>query len=201
MSATAAAAPARIGLLFGSFNPIHIGHLILAQHMATRTDLTEVWFVVSPQSPYKIGEELLPEQDRLSLVEAAIAGNARLRAVDLEFRLPKPNYTITTLDELRRLHPTQEFVLLMGADNLTGLAGWKATDRIQREFDIYVYPRPGHAVAEDTTPNIRLRLVSAPLLAISATLVRQTVQAGKSIRYLVPDAVEQLILARGYWQK
>lgn len=201
MSIAATIRSARIGLLFGSFNPIHTGHLILAQYMATHTDLSEVWLVVSPQSPYKLNQDLLPEAIRFSLVKAAIAGNNRLRAIDLEFKLPKPNFTITTLDELRRLHPETEFVLLMGGDNLLGLAGWKDAERIQREFEIYVYPRPGYAVPAEKEVNSNLRIVAAPLLDISATFIRQCIEAGKSIRYLVPEAVEQQIVVGGYWRK
>ncbi|WP_375437007.1 nicotinate (nicotinamide) nucleotide adenylyltransferase [uncultured Hymenobacter sp.] len=200
MSVVTTPESARIGLLFGSFNPIHTGHLILAHYMATHTDLTEVWLVVSPQSPYKTNQELLSEDSRFSLVEAAIAGNDRLRAINLEFKLSKPNFTIATLDELCRLHPTLEFVLLMGGDNLLGLAGWKDTERIQREFDIYVYPRPGYQLPAKASDSMRLRIVTAPLLDISATFIRQSIQAGKSIRYLVPEAVEQRIIAGSYWQ-
>lgn len=192
---------ARIGLLFGSFNPIHIGHLVLANYMAFHTDLSEVWLVVSPQSPYKVDQDLLSEDIRYSLVEAAITGNNRLRAIDLEFKLSKPNFTITTLDELHRLYPEVEFVLLMGGDNLLGLAGWKDTERIQREFDIYVYPRPGYELLPDDSVKARLRIINAPLLDISATFIRQSIEAGKSIRYLVPEVVEQQIVANGYWQK
>lgn len=195
------AAPSpRIGLLFGSFNPIHIGHLIVAQHMATHTDLTAVWFVVSPQSPYKVGQELLPEQDRLALVQAAIAGNPQLGTSNVEFGLPKPSYTITALDELRHQHPGQQFALLMGSDNLAGFPGWHAADRIRQEFDLYVYPRPGYPVPADAT-NSRLHVAAAPLLDISATFIRQSVRAGRSIRYLVPESVEHLIRARGYWRE
>lgn len=200
MSAVIATRSVRIGLLFGSFNPIHTGHLILAHYMATHTDLSEVWLVVSPQSPYKVNEDLLPEHIRFSLVEAAIAGNDRLRAVDLEFKLPKPSFTITTLEEFRRLHPEIEFVLLMGSDNLLGLAGWKDTERIQREFDLYVYPRPGYSLPTEESTSNRLRIVNAPLLDISATFIRQCITDGKSIRYLVPEAVEQQIDAGGYWR-
>lgn len=190
----------RVGLLFGSFNPIHIGHLILAQHMATHTDLSEVWFVVSPQSPYKVGQQLLPQTDRLTLVQAAVADNERLRASDVEFQLPQPNYTITTLDQLTRRYPQHEFVLLMGGDNLVGLAGWKEAARIQREFDIYVYPRPGYAISAEAASNPRLRIIEAPLLDISATFIRECLQTGKSIRYLVPEAVERQIAANSYWK-
>lgn len=196
-----ASLPVRIGLLFGSFNPVHIGHLIVAQHMATRTDLTEVWFVLSPQSPYKVGHELLPEQARLDLLQAAIAGNALLHVTDVELHLPKPNYTITTLDALQLQHPHYKFVLLIGGDNLVGLAGWRDADRIQREFDIYVYQRPGYPVPIDTNSDSRIRIVEAPLLDISATFIRQSIASGKSIRYLVPEVVEEQIIGRGYWQQ
>jgi len=193
-----AARPEKVGLLFGSFNPIHIGHLILAQHMVTHTDLSAVWFVVSPQSPYKVGQELLPEQVRLDLLRAAIADNDQLAVTDLEFHLPKPSYTITALDEVRCQHPSCEFVLLMGSDNLQGLEGWKDAARIRQEFAIYVYPRPGYPVAK-ILPNSCVRIVEAPLLDISATFIRESVRVGKSIRYLVPDVVEQEIVAKKYW--
>ncbi|WBA40595.1 nicotinate (nicotinamide) nucleotide adenylyltransferase [Hymenobacter canadensis] len=191
----------KIGLLFGSFNPIHTGHLILAQYMATHTDLSAVWLVVSPQSPYKLGHDLLPEQDRLALAQDATADNELLSVSDVELRLPKPSYTITTLDEIRRLHPGREFVLLMGSDNLLGLDGWRDAGRIRQEFGIYVYPRPGHPVESAAVAGANIKVVDAPLLDISATLIRQSLQEGKSIRYLVPDAVEKLIAKNGYWQQ
>ncbi|OON68098.1 nicotinate (nicotinamide) nucleotide adenylyltransferase [Hymenobacter sp. CRA2] len=190
--------PRRVGLLFGSFNPIHVGHLILANHLATRTDLNAVWLVVSPQSPFKVGEELLPEQARLQLVQLAIAGNEHLRVLDVEFCLPKPSYTIDTLDELRRQYPGVKFVLLMGGDNLPGLPRWKAAERLMAEFEVYVYPRPGYALPEPLPAGVRV--VEAPLLDISATFIRKSMRAGQSIRYLVPEAVEREIIAQGYWQ-
>ncbi|GGG29432.1 nicotinate (nicotinamide) nucleotide adenylyltransferase [Hymenobacter glacieicola] len=189
----------KVGLLFGSFNPIHTGHLILAHFMATHTDLEEVWLVVSPQSPFKVGRELLPEQGRLRMVEAAIAGNDRLRALDVEFGMPKPSYTIDTLDELRRRYPSYRFVLLMGEDNLPGLPRWKEADRILAENEVYVYPRPGVA-STDVQMHPGIQVVTAPLLDISATFIRDCVRAGKSIRYLVPEPVEQQIQAAGYWR-
>ncbi|GAB3836912.1 nicotinate (nicotinamide) nucleotide adenylyltransferase [Hymenobacter jeollabukensis] len=190
--------PRRVGLLFGSFNPVHVGHLILANHLATRTDLEAVWLVVSPQSPFKVGEELLSEQARLHLVQLAIAGNERLRVLDVEFGLPKPSYTIDTLDELRRQYPGTEFVLLMGGDNLPGLPRWKSADRLLTEFEVYVYPRSGYALPEPLPAKVRV--VEAPLLDISATFIRASIHAGQSIRYLVPEAVEREIEAQGYWR-
>ncbi len=193
-----ATAAKRIGLLFGSFNPVHLGHLILAEYFATRTDLAEVWLVVSPQSPFKVGEELLPDTDRLALLQLAVADNPRLRAEDIELSLPRPSYTIATLDALRARHPTHEFVLLMGADNLAGLPRWRAADRLTQEFDLYVYPRPG-----TTLPDLgsfpRVQVVQAPLLDVSATFIRASIRAEKSIRYLVPPAVEQEIILKQYY--
>lgn len=191
-------APRRVGLLFGSFNPVHTGHLILAEYFATRTDLAEVWLVVSPQSPFKVGESLLPDTERLALLKLAVAGNPRLRAEDIELGLPRPSYTIATLDALRARHPTHEFVLLMGADNLAGLPRWRAADRLLHEFDVYVYPRPG-AHLPDLGSFPRAQVVQAPLLDVSATFIRASIQAGHSIRYLVPAAVEQEIISCRYY--
>ncbi|GGE97802.1 nicotinate (nicotinamide) nucleotide adenylyltransferase [Hymenobacter cavernae] len=191
-------APRKVGLLFGSFNPIHSGHLILAHFMATHTDLDAVWLVVSPQSPFKIDQELLPEQERFNLVQLAIAGNDRLRALDIEFAMPKPSYTIDTLDALRLQHPDHQFVLLMGEDNLGGLPRWREADRILAENTIYVYPRSG-ATTLPVVP-AQVQIVEAPFLDISATFIRSCARAGKSIRYLVPAAVEKEILEKRLWQ-
>ncbi|NVO83796.1 nicotinate (nicotinamide) nucleotide adenylyltransferase [Hymenobacter terrestris] len=187
----------KVGLLFGSFNPIHTGHLILANFLATHTDLAEVWLIVSPQSPFKAQADLLDAQARLTLVASAIAGNERLRVLDIEFRLPKPSYTIDTLDQLRQLHPGQEFVLLMGGDNVAGLPRWKDADRLLAEVEIYVYPRPGHTLSNPLPPAVRV--VEAPLLDISATFIRRCLRDGLSVRYLLPEVVEQQIRVGGYY--
>ena len=179
----------RIGLLFGSFNPIHVGHLILAEHFATRTDLAEVWLVVTPHNPFKAAADLRPETERLLLVQLAIAGNPRLRVEAIEFDLPRPSYTIATLDALRRCHPNHDFVLLMGSDNLPSLPRWQESARLLAEVDIYVYPRPGTPIP-DLAPFPRVQVMEAPLLDISATYIRESLRAGRSIRYLVPAAVE-----------
>jgi nicotinate-nucleotide adenylyltransferase len=188
----------RVGLLFGSFNPVHTGHLILAEYFATRTDLAEVWLVVSPQSPFKVGDTLLPDIERLSLLELALADNPRLRAEAIELSLPRPSYTIATLDALHTRHPAHEFVLLMGADNVAGLPRWQAADRLLKEFDLYVYPRPGVEVP-DLVAFPRVQVFKAPLLDVSATFIRASLEAGQSIRYLVPAVVEQEILTRKYY--
>jgi len=196
--ATLPPAGPRVGLLFGSFNPVHTGHLILAEYFATRTDLAEVWLVVSPQSPFKVGEELLPDTARLALLQLAVADNPRLRAEAIELSLPRPSYTIATLDALREYYPSHDFVLLMGADNLPGLPRWRAADRLLGEFDLYVYPRPGTELP-DLAAFPRARVVKAPLLDVSATFIRASVAAGQSIRYLVPAAVEQEINKQKYY--
>jgi nicotinate-nucleotide adenylyltransferase len=183
----------RIGLLFGSFNPIHIGHLILAEHFATRTDLAEVWLVVTPHNPFKAATDLRPEAERLHLVQLAIADNLRLRAENIEFSLPRPSYTIATLDALRLRHPTHDFVLLMGSDNLPGLPRWQEAARLLAEVDIYVYPRPGNPIP-DLAAFPRVQVMEAPLLDISATYIRESLRTGRSIRYLVPAAVEAELL-------
>jgi nicotinate-nucleotide adenylyltransferase len=191
--------PLRVGLLFGSFNPVHTGHLILAEYFATRTDLHEVWLVVSPQSPFKAGEELLPEAQRLALLQLAVADNPHLRAEAIELSLPRPSYTIATLDALRAKYPAHEFVLLMGGDNLIGLPRWRAADRLLQEFDLYVYPRPGAALPP-LTDFPRVKVFAAPLLDISATFIRASIRESKSIRYLVPSTIAQEITVQQLYQ-
>jgi nicotinate-nucleotide adenylyltransferase len=188
----------KIGLFFGSFNPIHIGHLILANTMATHADLSEVWLVLSPQNPFKKQNTLLHEFDRYEMVEKAIFDNTRLRACDVEFHLPKPSYTIDTLTYLQEKHPQKEFVLIMGSDNLQGFAQWKNHDKILEYYSIYVYPRP-EASENSFHQHPKVKLIEAPLLDISATYVRKCIQEGKSIRYLVPEAVEELIRRKGFY--
>ena len=189
----------RIGLLFGSFNPVHTGHLILAEHFADRPDLDEVWLVVTPHNPFKNAADLLPEAVRLHLVQLAIADNPRLRASEAEFGLPRPSYTHTTLQFLRRQHPAATFVLLLGTDNLAGLPRWHEAAALLAETDIYAYPRPGHPPPPDLTALPRVRVVDAPLLDISATFIRQRLHQGHSIRYLVPDAVAAELARAGHW--
>lgn len=182
----------RVGLLFGSFNPVHTGHLILAEYFATRTDLDEVWLVVTPHNPFKAAGGLLPEAERLRWVELAVAGNPHLRAEAIEFELPRPSYTVVTLDALRLRYPGTEFVLLMGADNLPGVPQWHNAHRLLAETDTYVYPRPG-APAPHLAAFPRVQLLEAPLLDISGTYIRECLRAGYSIRYLVPPAVEEAL--------
>ena len=181
----------KVGLYFGSFNPIHIGHLVIASHILNETGLQKVWFVVSPQNPFKKSATLLNEFDRLHLVQLAIAGDDRLKAVDIEFTLPKPSYTTTTLAYLAEKHPTHEFEIIMGSDSFQNLGSWNNAEFIIKNYTINVYNRPGFAV--NNTIGAQVNIMNAPLLEISATHIRQLIKSGKSIKYLVPPQVEKEI--------
>jgi len=178
----------RIGLFFGSFNPIHIGHLVIADFMATQTDLDRVWLVVSPQNPLKPKKTLARDHDRLHLVRLGIADHPKLRASDVEFQLPKPSYTVDTLAFLKEQYPEHEFVLIMGGDNLGSLHLWKNYEQILAGHDIYVYKRPNYELGELST-HPRVRVFEPPPLDISATYIRDCLKNGQSVRYLVPEAV------------
>ncbi len=189
----------KIGLFFGSFNPIHIGHLIIAETMVTDTDIERVWFVVSPQNPFKKNNSLLHEFDRLTLVERAISDNYKLQTSDIEFNMPKPSYTIDTLTVLADKHPEHEFVLIMGEDNLIQFENWKNHELILDYFNIYVYSRP-NTPTHNFTKHPNVKFVQAPLLDISATYIRKRLQEGKEIKYLVTEPVEALIRLKKYYQ-
>ncbi|GAB4037642.1 nicotinate (nicotinamide) nucleotide adenylyltransferase [Spirosoma gilvum] len=187
-----------IGLFFGSFNPIHIGHLIIANTMATTTDLDQVWFVVSPQNPFKKTKSLLHEFDRLDMVERAIADNSRLKATNIEFSMPRPSYTIDTLVRLSEKYPQHTFRLIMGEDNLEQFANWKNYDKILEYYGLYVYQRP-RAVESPFKTHENVKVIDAPLLDISATFIRDCVRANRSIRYMVPDVVEEMIERKKFY--
>lgn len=187
-----------VGLYFGSFNPVHNGHLIIAQHILNETNLDQVWFVVSPQNPFKQQKHLLNEYDRLHLVNLAIEKSTQLKAVDIEFRLPKPSYTINTLIYLKEKYPQHLFSIIMGSDSLQNLDQWKNADQIMENYPVYVYTRPGFENKQEKVRN--LIRVKAPLLEISATHIRELIQSGKSIRYLVPDTVCDEIETAGYYK-
>lgn len=190
----------KVGLFFGSFNPIHIGHLIIANYMANYTDLDEVWFVVSPQNPFKEKKNLGNMYDRLEMVNLAVEGTEKLRASDIEFSLPKPSYTIDTLTHLKEKYPSKAFSLIMGEDNLASFPKWKNADIILRDYRIIVYPRPGYdgGVLKDHPSVV---MTETPIMELSSTFVRQAVKAGKNIRFYVPDKVidfiEKTALYRG----
>jgi len=189
----------KIGLFFGSFNPIHTGHLIIANSMAENTDLKKVWFVVSPQNPFKPSKALLHEFDRYDMVKAAIAGNYKLDVSDVEMHMPKPSYTIDTLTVLSEKHPNKRFVVILGQDNLENFEKWKNYQQILDFYGLYVYPRPG-VTESPLLRHSRVKLVPAPLLDISATYIRDSIRTGKSVRYLLPESVEEMIRIRNFYR-
>ena len=188
----------RVGLYFGSFNPIHIGHCIIASHLANNTELEQVWFVVSPQNPFKPSNSLLNEYHRLHLVRLALGDDSRLVVSDIEFKLPKPSYTIDTMTYLTEKYPGYEFSIILGADSFQNLPKWKNGPVIIDKYHLYVYPRPGTSIESITSANIHL--VDAPLLEISSTHIRNDIKKRKSIRFLVPDAVKEEIERNGYYK-
>ncbi len=189
----------KIGLFFGSFNPIHIGHLIIANTMAYTTDLDQVWLIVSPQNPFKKNKSLLHEFDRLTMVERAVADNYKLKASDVEFSMPKPSYTIDTLTKLSEKYPTHEFKLIMGEDNLGQFENWKNYDKILEYYELYVYPRPNSGI-HAYRGHSKVKFIEAPLLDISATYIRNAIKEGKPIRYMVSEDVEAYIRIKKFYQ-
>lgn len=188
----------KTGLFFGSFNPIHVGHLILAEYFATQTELEEVWLVVTPQNPLKKKDSLLEQYLRLDLVHRAIEGNNNLRATDVEFKLEKPSYTIHTLIHLREQFPDRQFSLIMGEDNLVSLPRWKNYEQILEQFEVLVYPRVGQHPSE-LAGHPHVHLVQAPVVEISSSQIRNLLKNKQSIRYLVPDAIYEYLLKEGFY--
>lgn len=206
----------KVGLFFGSFNPIHIGHLILGNYLADRTDLNEVWFVVSPHNPHKKKANLLEDHHRLAMVRIAVEDNNKLKASDVEFDLPKPSYTVFTLQKLKEDHPDKEFVLIMGEDNLRSFHKWKNYEYILENHQILVYPRirtiqeeesenkilnKGEIRQNSHTEPVKVLLQSdsitlledVPMMKISSSFIRQAVKEGKDIRYLLSEPVYQYL--------
>ena len=189
----------KIGLYFGSFNPIHNGHLIIANYIQQYNDLDQVWIVVSPQNPHKENLTLLNEYHRLHLVRLAVQGERHIKETDIEFHLPKPSYTIDTLTYLEEKYPQHHFSIIMGSDSLQNLTKWKSSDVIMKRYPIYVYERPGYPIMT-MGQNNNIILAKAPMLEISASMIRSMIQEGKSIRYFVPDSVKEEIDANSYYK-
>ncbi len=188
----------KIGLYFGSFNPVHTGHLIIANHAVNETDLNQVWFVVSPQNPFKASASLLNEYQRLHLIKLAIDGENGLRASAVEFNLPKPSYTVDSLAYLKEKYPDHIFSILMGSDGFQNLHKWKNYEVIVQNYPIYIYKRPGFEIQE--THGATVKILNAPLLEISSTHIRDLIKNRKSVRYLVPDIVKEEIETAGYYR-
>ena len=188
-----------VGLFFGSFNPIHMGHMIIANLVKETTAVEEVWFIVSPQNPFKKNNNLLHEFDRLDLVNAAISDDYKFRSSDIEFNMPRPSYIIDTLTLLQEKHPDKKFHLIIGEDNLASFPKWKNHEKILEHFGLIVYPRPNSKPSE-LSSHENIHVIDAPEVDISATLIRRLIKEEKSIKYLVPDAVAALIKSKGFFQ-
>jgi len=180
----------KIGLYFGTFNPIHVGHLTIANHMAEYSDLDQVWFVVTPHSPFKKKNSLLDNHHRYQMVDQAVEDYPNLRASDIEFNLPQPNYTINTLVYLEEKYPDYEFALIMGEDNLKSFHKWKNYEGILEQHHIYVYPRISEGQRETHFDNHpKIHKVDAPIMELSSTFIRNAIKEGKNIRPMLPEHV------------
>lgn len=181
-----------IGIFSGSFNPVHIGHLALANYLCEYEGLDQVWFMVSPRNPLKEADELMDDSLRLKLVQLAVEGYPKFRASDFEFRLPRPSYTVHTLDELRRAYPQHVFHLIIGSDNWLLFPRWRESERILATTPLIVYPRPGYPVDPQALPPT-VRMTSAPVFEISSTFIRQAIAEGRDIRYFLHPRVYEAL--------
>ena len=188
-----------IGLYFGSFNPIHIGHLIIASHVLNKTEIDKIWFVVSPQNPFKESKSLLNEYDRLHLVRLAVQDDNRFKCSDIEFNLPKPSYTSSTLTFLSEKYPDNKFSIILGSDSYQNLDKWKNFETIIDNYDILVYNRKDHDIKN--VFGKKPIILDAPLIEISASQIRENIKTGKSIRYLVPEIVREEIETRKFYKQ
>lgn len=189
-----------IGLFFGSFNPIHTGHLIIANYMANYTTLEEVWLVVTPHNPLKKKDSLINQYDRLEMVNLAIERAENIRSSTIEFSLPQPSYTIDTLTHLREKYPDKAFTLIMGSDNLVSFHKWKNHEIILRDHHILVYPRPDYPAPAKLAEHPSITITDTPLMEFSSTFIRNAVKAGRNVRYFVPDSVMAFIENKGLYR-
>ncbi len=190
----------KTGLFFGSFNPIHIGHMILAGYMIEYTDLKEVWFVVSPQNPLKEKNSLLADYHRLAMVNIAVEDDARMRSCNIEFKMPQPSYTIDTLAYLDEKHPDRHFVLIGGTDILPSFHKWKNYKVLLENYPLYIYNRPHYKPGEYSNHK-NISFFDAPLLEISASFIRASIKQGKDIQYMLPPRVYEYIMEMHFYEK
>ena len=189
----------KIGLFFGSFNPIHNGHLIIANHILNETAVDKIWLVISPQNPFKESNSLLNTYDRLHLVTKAVENDNRLKGSDIEFHLPKPSYTSATLAYLKEKYALYEFSIIIGSDSFQNLSKWKNYETIIHNYELIIYKRPGFEIINNI--HARVLIMSAPLLEISATYIRELVRKNKSIKYLVPESIEQEVQTNRFYSQ
>ena len=192
----------KVGLFFGSFNPIHIGHLILSNYIIEHSDMDELWIVVSPQNPFKEKKTLLNDHNRLDMVELAVKNYPKMRASNIEFSLPKPSYTIDTLTYLKEKHPNYSFALIMGEDNLEGLKKWKNSERIINDYQIIVYPRYFDKKNEEAEylQHENIKLINAPIIELSATEIRKMIKEGKNVRPMLPPEVFEYLDGSSFYK-
>lgn len=192
----------KIGLYFGTFNPIHIGHLIIANHMAENTDLDQVWMVVTPHNPHKQKNSLLADYHRLHMVHLATEDYPKIQPSDIEFKLPQPNYTVNTLAHLQEKFPKHEFSLLMGEDNLNSLHKWKNYEVILQNHDIYVYPRVNSGEIDKQFVNHpKIQRISAPVIELSSTFIRESIKNGKNVVPMLPNKVWEYVEHNNFYKK
>jgi nicotinate-nucleotide adenylyltransferase len=187
------------GLFFGSFNPIHIGHLALANYITAYTDIEEIWFVVSPQNPLKQRNQLLDDYQRLHLVNLALRDFPRFKACNIEFKMPKPSYTVDTLAYLDEKFPDRQFVLIMGEDNLETLTKWKNYEQLLEKRQILIYPRPNSKVTE-FHHHKNIKQVNAPMMEISSSFIRKAISEGKDIRFFLPEKVWDYVVEMNFYK-
>jgi nicotinate-nucleotide adenylyltransferase len=191
----------RIGLYFGSFNPVHIGHLIIASYVVDNTDLDQVWFVVSPQNPLKPSSSLLNEYHRIHLVQLAIENDSRLQVSDIEFKLPKPSFTIDTITYLAEKKPQHQYSIIMGSDSWLNIEKWKNYELLLKKVPIIIYERPEFKVGKvENAASQKVTVLQAPILSISSTMIRKNIVDGKSINYLVTEKVREEIERNNYYK-
>ena len=186
-----------IALYFGSFNPIHHGHLIIANEIMQQENYQELWFVISPQNPFKNENNLLNANHRFHLLQLAVEGEYKLKASNIEFKLPKPSYTVNTLVYLKEKYPNHQFDIVLGSDGFQNIIKWKNSAFIIENYKFLIYKRPGYDVNNEAMANIKI--IEGPQLYISSTHIRKLIEEQKSIKYLVPDLVAGEIKARGYY--
>lgn len=192
----------KIGLYFGTYNPIHVGHLIIANHMAEFADLDQVWMVVTPHNPLKKKATLLDDHQRLQMVFLATEDYLKIKPSDIEFKLPQPNYTVNTLVHLQEKYPTHDFSLIMGEDNLKTLHKWKNYEVILDHYDIYVYPRISEEEENiEMKAHPKVHIIDAPIVEISSTFIRNSIKEGKNIQPLLPPKVWEYIDHNNFYKK
>lgn len=191
----------KVGLFFGTYNPIHVGHMVIANYMVEFTDLDRIWIVVTPHNPFKEKKGMLADYHRLQLVNIAIGDDLRFKASDIEFNLPQPNYTIHTLTYLKEKYPDNEYVLIMGADNLTHFHKWKNHDEILKNHELYVYPRIDGKLPQDLVNHPNVSIHEAPIMKISSSFIRKSILDKKDVRYYMPKDVFEYISEMHFYEK